>query len=217
MKRLILTCPLYLAIALPGWAIQADAAQDAHPHAQPDGLPGHGVIGKPDDGTAITRTIEVTIKETASGYMLCEPDAIHIGHDPVVRFVIRNLDVLVLGSFNEVNKHQQWMRKHPDMQHPDANAVSIRSGKTADLIWKFSDITSLEFVCLMPDHREAGMWGVIMVHDHIAPRAANQRSGRGWPLFDHARISQDLTLKLQLKDILGRKTPTCSPSNVKLF
>jgi len=39
------------------------------------------------------------------------------------------------------------------------------------LIWEFSDMTNLEFVCLIPGHREAGMWGVIIVHDHLAPKS----------------------------------------------
>lgn len=169
MKPVILTCLLSLTIALPGWTSQAGAVQDIHPHTKA------GMIGEPGDDTEVTRTIEIAIRETTSGHMLFEPDAIHIEHDSVVRFVITNLGALdhefFLGSFDEVKRHQQWMRKHPDMQHTDANAVTIRSGETADLVWTFSSITNLEFVCLMPGHREAGMWGVIMVHDHLAPRA----------------------------------------------
>ena len=57
------------------------------------------------------------------------------------------------------------------MEHDDSNAITILSGKTVELIWEFSEKTNLEFACLLPGHREAGMWGVIMVHDHIAPNS----------------------------------------------
>ncbi|KHA54191.1 copper tolerance protein [Sulfitobacter geojensis] len=107
--------------------------------------------------------------------MLFEPDAIHIESGSIVRFVISNLGALdhefFLGSFSEVAEHKQWMRDHPDMRHDDPNAVTVQSGQSAELIWEFTDILNLEFVCLLPGHREAGMWGVIMVHDHLAPKS----------------------------------------------
>ncbi len=61
------------------------------------------------------------------------------------------------------------MRLHPEETHENANAVAIPSGQTAELVWQFLSETNLEFVCLIPGHREAGMWGVIMVHHHLAP------------------------------------------------
>ena len=63
------------------------------------------------------------------------------------------------------------MQEHPDMTHDAANFISIPSGETGELIWKFSDVTNLEFACLVPGHRDAGMWGVIIVHDHLASPA----------------------------------------------
>ena len=60
------------------------------------------------------------------------------------------------------------MRNHPDMRHDDPNAVLIPSGESGELVWEFSEMTNLEFVCLIPGHREAGMWGVIIVHDHLS-------------------------------------------------
>lgn len=175
MKPLIFTCIFSLAIALPAWAAHANAKQDRQPHARAYDMPGHDPIGKPGNGSAITRTIHVNIKETANGSMLFEPDAIHIARGSVVRFVINNSGAIehefFLGSFDEVGEHRQWMRKHPDMRHEEGNAVVIPSGQTAELVWEFSNIINLEFVCLIPGHREAGMWGVIMVHHHLAPRS----------------------------------------------
>lgn len=166
MKLLITACALGLFFALPAWALHPDSVTEDQPHD-------HQPIGQPADGAPIDRTIEVVITETSSGYMLFEPDAIQIETGSVVRFVIDNSGgqdhEFFLGSFDEIAEHQQWLHKHPEMEHDDANAVFIGSGDTAELVWQFSTMTNLEFVCLIPGHREAGMWGVIIVHDHLAP------------------------------------------------
>lgn len=173
MKPFISICILCLSIALPALAADANSDNGDQPHTHANELQGRQPIGKPGSETSVDRTIEVTITETSSGYMLFDPDAIHIGKGSVVRFVIKNFGVLdhefMLGSFNEIEEHQKWMRLHPEEKHENANAVAISSGETAELVWQFSSETNLEFVCLIPGHREAGMWGVIMVHHHLAP------------------------------------------------
>jgi len=175
MNPLILALTLFATFGPTARAAQAGTGAGDQPHAQAYDHAGHVPIGTPGSAAEITRTIEVEIKETESGYMLFEPDAIHIENGSVVRFVISNLGVVdhefFLGSFDEIAEHQKWMHDHPDMRHEDPNAVTILPGQSADLVWKFSDMTNLEFVCLIPGHREAGMWGVIMVHDHLAPKS----------------------------------------------
>lgn len=171
----LIICTTALVLVFPAFSVNASSGKGQQPHARAFEVPGHDAIGKPGVGSSFDRTIEISIRETESGYMLFEPDAIQIEKGSVVRFLIGNTGALdhefFLGSFDEIAKHQQWMREHPDMQHDRANSVLIPSGQNADLIWEFSDMTNLEFVCLIPGHREAGMWGVIMVHDHLAPKS----------------------------------------------
>lgn len=175
MKSLILTLTLFLAFGVKDWSAEASTGLGDKPLTRAYDHPGHVSIGTPGASDEVSRTIEVNIMETESGYMLFEPDAIHIEKGTVVRFVINNPGALdhefFLGSFDEIGKHQQWMRQHPDMAHDDPNSVLIQSGETAMLDWNFSEITNLEFVCLVPGHREAGMWGVIIVHDHLARKS----------------------------------------------
>ena len=175
MTKFLRTCTIALALMFPALSVEASSGKGQQPHARAFEVPGHDPIGEPGDGSSIDRTIEISVRETESGYMLFEPDAIKIERGSVVRFSISNTGALdhefFLGSFDEVAKHQQWMREHPDMPHDSANAVTIPSGQNAELIWEFSDVTSLEFACLIPGHREAGMWGVIIVHDHLAPKS----------------------------------------------
>ena len=171
----LIICTAALMLVFPAFSVTASSGKGQQPHARACELPGLDAIGKPGVGSSFDRTIEISIRETESGYMLFEPDAIQIEKGSVVRFLIGNTGALdhefFLGSFDEIAKHQQWMREHPDMQHDRANSVLIPSGQNADLIWEFSDMTNLEFVCLIPGHREAGIWGVIIVHDHLAPKS----------------------------------------------
>lgn len=173
-KTLIMGLIFGIGVSFSPHVVDADTGIGERPHDKAYDSPGHVPIGKPGAGANITRTIEVKINETQSGYMLFEPDVIHIEHGSVVRFEITNPGSMehefFLGSFDEIAKHEQWMRKHPDMEHDNPNSVTIPSAKTATLDWEFSDITNLEFVCLIPGHREAGMFGVIIVHDHFDPK-----------------------------------------------
>lgn len=176
-KPLIMMLIFGISVSLSPHVVDADSGIGDRPHEKAYDHPGHVPIGRPGTGANITRTIEVNIKETQSGYMLFEPDVIHIEHGSVVRFEIINSGSIdhefFLGSFDEIAKHQKWMRRHPDMEHDDPNSVTIPSAKTATLDWEFSHITNLEFVCLIPGHREAGMFGVIIVHDHFGPKPYN--------------------------------------------
>ncbi len=174
MKSFLVTCALCLTATLPVWASHATTEKSNQPHVRVHEALANDPIRKPSDGVLVTRTIEVNIKETKNGYMLFEPDAIAINHGSVVRFIIKNGGVLdhefFLGSFDDVAKHHQWMLKHSDMGHVDPNGIQILSGETVEVVWEFPEMTNLEFGCLIPGHLEAGMWGVIMVHDHLAPK-----------------------------------------------
>lgn len=173
MKSLLLICFLCLSTSLPALATNAVTSHDGRPHNRAYDLPDHDPIGQPGTAASVARTIEVKINETENGYMLFEPDAIHIEHGSNVRFIIDNPGSLdhefFLGSFEEIEKHKNWMRTHPDMKHDDANSITVRSGEVGELVWHFSSKVNLAYVCLLPGHHEAGMWGVIMVHDHLAP------------------------------------------------
>ena len=174
MKIFFMTLLTLSSLNIAAVSVQASTGVGDEPHARAYDHPGHVPIGQPASGKEITHTIEINIEETQSGYMLFDPDAIHIKEGSVVRFVINNFGDLdhefFLGSFEGIKKHQRWMLEHPEMKHEDPNAVSIPSGSNKTLDWNFSNKTKLEFVCLVPGHREAGMFGVIMVHDHLAPK-----------------------------------------------
>jgi len=55
------------------------------------------------------------------------------------------------------------MRRHPEMEHADANAVTIDPGQRGEIVWHFTHAGSVEFACLQPGHFEAGMRGAVQV------------------------------------------------------
>ncbi|OYZ86287.1 MAG: copper resistance protein, partial [Xanthobacter sp. 17-67-6] len=55
------------------------------------------------------------------------------------------------------------MRKNPDMEHDDPNAKRLMPKKTGEIVWKFTKPGTFDFSCLIPGHREAGMFGTIVV------------------------------------------------------
>lgn len=55
------------------------------------------------------------------------------------------------------------MAKNPDMKHDDPNGRQLDSGKTSELVWRFTKAGTFEFACLLPGHFEAGMKGTVTV------------------------------------------------------
>ena len=84
-----------------------------------------------------------------------------------IKFVIRNngeLDhELVIGTLEDNLKHAEQMRKNPDMEHDDPNAKRVAPKKSAETVWKFTKAGEFDFSCLIPGHRESGMFGTIVV------------------------------------------------------
>lgn len=60
-------------------------------------------------------------------------------------------------------QHAEAMKKDPDMAHVNANGKRLAPKKIAEIVWKFTKAGELEYSCLIPGHREAGMTGTIVV------------------------------------------------------
>lgn len=134
---------------------------------------GHGemmkemMIGMPGNAAQVTRTIEVTMKETDDGDMIFEPSNLNINQGETIRFVIKNSGELehefVLDTIKENAEHKALMAKFPEMEHDDPNAVRLAAGEEGEIIWSFTNAGSLEFACLIPGHYESGMHGDVVV------------------------------------------------------
>ncbi len=66
------------------------------------------------------------------------------------------------------------MKKNPEMEHADANMVTVAPGKTGEIIWQFTKAGKIDFACLQPGHYDAGMKGFVTV---ASGKAAPKQDG----------------------------------------
>ena len=132
---------------------------------------GHGesLAGEPGKKSKVTRTIQVTMKESDDGKMLYMPASVEVKEGQTVRFAIRNAGEtdheFVLDTHEEIMEHKKVMEKFPEMEHDDPNSVRLAPGKSGEIVWKFTKSGTLKFACLIPGHYEAGMHGDLTVTD----------------------------------------------------
>ncbi|NQZ91542.1 MAG: cupredoxin family protein [Moritella sp.] len=164
------TLPILLLSLLPSLAF-AGGGHDAGNSTGPD--TGHDMAsmmdmtnsasGQPGKAADITRTIDITMNDN----MRFTPSQIHVNAGETVRFFVKNAGKvsheLVIGSAEALGEHAQMMRDMPEMQHAESNMLSLGSGQRGGLIWQFTQAGYVDFACLLPGHREAGMKGTIMV------------------------------------------------------
>jgi uncharacterized cupredoxin-like copper-binding protein len=164
MKPWILAAAFAFALGSTGAFAHEDGkgGKAAPPRAQTPS--GHGAeLGRPGDAATVSRTVEVAMGDD----MRFQPANIVVKRGETVKFVVKNNGRLkhemVLGTMKELKEHAATMRKNPEMEHDDPNAVSVEPGKTGTLIWQFTKTGTFDFACLVPGHFEAGMLGKIIV------------------------------------------------------
>ena len=73
------------------------------------------------------------------------------------------------------------MQKNPDMEHDDPNAKRLKPKATGEIVWQFTKAGTFDFSCLIPGHREAGMFGTIVVESTEGDsHAQDTYCGRRW-------------------------------------
>ncbi|WP_374448553.1 plastocyanin/azurin family copper-binding protein [Stella sp.] len=138
--------------------------------ASPGHKPGHGhderAYGEPGDPRRPARIVQVTMRE-ADGRMTFVPDRIAVRRGEQIRFVLRNRGALdhelVVATLEENLAHAKEMEKFPEMEHDDPNARRLAPGRSGEILWRFTRAGEFDFSCLIPGHREAGMFGTITV------------------------------------------------------
>jgi uncharacterized cupredoxin-like copper-binding protein len=123
-----------MATLLLGSATIVAAPGLLHPTQAHEGEFSAGKAGNPKKPA---RVIRVSMRE-GDGKMLFAPDRIEVHKGEQIRFVIHNDGVLdhefVLASVADNDKHTEMMKKNPDMDHDDPNAVSAKPSETVELL-----------------------------------------------------------------------------------
>ena len=172
ISRFLTAGAIGAALAAASPAAFADAG---HEHA--------ANIGKPGTKAQASRTVTIMLRDT-----LYEPDTVQVKKGETIRFVLKNTGELLhdfsIGTAAMHAQHQKemaMMAEHgmitatginhqmmkmdhskmgmPEMKHDDPNSALVEPGKTAELIWTFTEDAALEFACNMPGHYEVGMVG----------------------------------------------------------
>ena len=164
---------------LPAFALAFSSG--VHAAGEHGGHHGGGAIGEPGTAENVSRTIEVTMRDN-----YYEPESISVKAGETVRFRVKNEGALVhefnIGTADMHEAHQdemQMMVEHGvikgdridhemmemdmgdghSMKHDDPNSVLMEPGESKEIIWTFSEASSLEFACNVPGHYQAGMVG----------------------------------------------------------
>lgn len=126
---------------------------------------GHGAdaIGKPGVASKVTRTVIVDMKDD----MRFHSSNFNVKQGETIRFVAKNSGKvqheMVLGTQKDLQEHYEVMKKNPEMEHAEANMVSVAPGKSGEIIWQFTKAGKVDFACLQPGHYDAGMKGLVNV------------------------------------------------------
>ena len=146
------------------------------------GSHGDDAIGKPGTASRVTRTVVVDMTDD----MRFHTSKIPVKQGETIRFVARNLGKvkheMVLGSEKDLKEHYEVMKKNPEMEHEDANMVTVAPGKSGEIIWQFTKAGKVDFACLQPGHYEAGMKGLMNV---ASSKALIKGNGKGDGHADH--------------------------------
>lgn len=161
LKQTIL--PALLLAALPALAFAAGEHGAHGAHGDKHGGGTAGAAGMPGDPAKVSRTISVEMYDT----MRFKPDKVSVKAGETVRFFIVNKGKIphemVIGMADELDEHAEMMRKNPGMVHKEANQINLAPGQRGGIVWTFTNAGTVNYACLVPGHKEAGMVGAIAV------------------------------------------------------
>jgi len=103
----------------------------------------------------------------SDGKMAFTPNRIEVKRGEQIRFTLKNEGLLeheiVLATLERNQRHAREMMDNPEMRHDEPNAKRLAPGETGEILWRFTKSMTLDFSCLIPGHREAGMFGAVAV------------------------------------------------------
>ena len=147
MKARTLLAASVAAVLLAGAAVAAPGHKPGEGHSHAD----ETAYGKPGDPKNPARIVQIVFREE-DGKMLFLPDRLKFRKGEQVRFQLRNNGAIdhefVVGTVEE---------------HDDPNAKRLKPKTTGEILWQFTKAGTFDFSCLIPGHRQAGMFGTIVV------------------------------------------------------
>jgi uncharacterized cupredoxin-like copper-binding protein len=132
-------------------------------------------IGKPGVAAKVIRTVTIEMRDD----MKFHSDKFDVKQGETIRFIAKNSGKvkheMILGTEKDLKDHNEVMKKNPDMEHEDANMVTVAPGKSGEIIWQFTKAGKINFACLQPGHFDAGMKGYVNVASNQASAKTSSR------------------------------------------
>lgn len=95
----------------------------------------HVASTQPGKAASVNRTVNIDMTDNMR-FSLAD---IAVKQGETIRFVLKNSGQIkhemVLGTPKELKEHYAMMMKMPEMEHADANMVTVAPGKTGEVIW----------------------------------------------------------------------------------
>lgn len=149
-------------IAIAGAAFAGSADSMSHHHEDQS-------IGVPGRASNVNRTVHIDMSDA----MRFIPASLTVKQGETIRFQVKNSGRLVhefvLGTEQDLKNHNEMMEESPEMEHADANMITVAPGQTGEVIWHFTQSGEVNFACLIPGHFDAGMKGEIQVAPENMP------------------------------------------------
>jgi len=148
LQRVLVSVLAVGLLAAGAFAAPGHAPGQGHDH------PEEKAYGKLGDPKKPARIVQIVMRE-ADGKMLFLPDQIKVRKGEQIRFQLRN---------NGAQDHEIVLATLAEnMEHDDPNAKRLKPKGTGEIVWQFTKAGTFDFSCLIPGHREAGMFGTIVV------------------------------------------------------
>lgn len=124
-------------------------------------------IGKLGEKAQAKRTVDIVMTEKDDGSMVFEPAVLKVKAGETIRLAFVNKGEtdheFVMDTNEAVLEHKAQMEKFPEMEHADANSLTLAPGASGEIVWTFANAGDFTFACLIPGHYESGMKGDITV------------------------------------------------------
>lgn len=133
--------------------------KDGRAHRPANLEPVETPFGRTGDPKQVSRTVRIDGGDT----MRFAPASLTVRQGQTVRFVVRNtgklVHELVLGTLDELQRHAEWMRRFPNMEHESPYMVHLAPGQSGQIIWQFTQPGEFHFGGLVPGHFDAAGFG----------------------------------------------------------
>lgn len=151
-----------VAMSLSG-AVLAGGDEPEWWHSHGHGGGGVAAVGKPGNPNKVSRTVTLEARDG----MPFIPATIVVKRGETIRFIVTNAGKvkheMMLGTESQLAELYHTRMQAPGKEYATQNGITVKAGKSGELIWEFTKFGTVSFACLLPGHYDAGERGKVIV------------------------------------------------------